>query len=200
MTSEPTTSEFRKRRERGFSLIELVVVVSIVLVLAAIAVPNLMNVIANARLRAAATSLSGMVQSSRMIAVKTNTTTIVRFASLDLGPYAYVKNVTDSNTTITNMDPQVQLGAPIIQVATPSGSTPALLDNTVLGFTPLNYPDLVSFNPRGLPCKYVTGICSNNGFVYYFTDIRRNNAWTAVSISPAGRIKQWFWYGTNWGS
>src|SRR5260370_25719714 len=103
MTSEPTTSGFGNRRERGFSLLELVVVVSIVLVLAAIAVPNLMDVIANARLRAAATSLSGMIQSSRMIAVKTNTTTIVRFASLDLGPYAYVTNVTDTTTTLTNM-------------------------------------------------------------------------------------------------
>ncbi len=193
-------TQSRKRPARGFSLLELVVVLAIVMTLAAIAVPNMLNIIQNTRLRGAATSLSGILQSSRALAVKQNQTTIVRFASLQLGPYAYVKNGTDTSTDIAATDPQVQLGAPVIQVATPSGTNPAALDSTVLGFTPLNYPDLLSFNPYGMPCKYASGACANNGFVYYFTDIRRNAAWVAVSISPAGRIKQWFWYGDHWGS
>ena len=193
-------TEFRNRDERGFSLIELVVVTAIILTISAIAVPNMMNVIANARLRGAATSLSGILQSSRMYAVKQNRTMTVRFASLQLGPYAYVKDATSSTTTLLTTDPQVQLGAPIIQVAVPSGGTPTVMDSTVLGFSPLSYPDLPSFNPYGLPCKYASGVCSNTGFVFYFTDVRRNAAWTAVSISPAGRIRQWWWYGDRWGS
>jgi type II secretory pathway pseudopilin PulG len=175
-------------------------VVAIVLVLAAVAIPNMMNVIANARLRGAATSLSGMLQSCRMLAVKENRIKTVYFTSVAVGPYAYVKDAASASTTLTPMDPQVQLGAPIIQVTTPAGGTPSVLDSTTLGYTPLNSPDLPSFNPRGLPCKYVSGTCTNAGFVYYFTDIRRNNAWTAVSISPAGRITKWFWYGNRWGS
>ncbi len=190
----------RPGRQSGFSLIELVVVVSIVLVLSAIAIPNLMNTIANVRLRGAGTSLSGMLQRARMIAIKSNHTMTVNFTTVQVGPYAYVKDATDPNTSLLNTDPQVQLGAPIIQVTTPSGGTPTQLTSTQLGYTPLVYPDLVSFNPRGLPCKYVSGVCTVNGFVYYFTDVRRNTSWTAVSISPAGRITKWFWYGSSWGS
>src|SRR5260370_23299780 len=135
-----------------------------------------------------------------MLAVKQNRTMTVHFTTVQVGPYAYVKDATAASITLTSTDTQVQLGAPVIQVSTPTGGSPSVLDSTILGFTPLNSPDLPSFNPRGLPCKYVSGVCTNNGFVYYFTDIRRNAGWTAVSISPAGRIKQWFWYGSSWGS
>ncbi len=193
-------SRFARQRPRGFSLVELIVVVSIALVLVVIAVPNLMNVIANSRLRGAATSLSGLLQNCRMMAVKSNRTKTVLFTSLNLGPYAFVKDATDTSTTLLSTDPQVQLGAPVIQVATPAGTNPSPLDTTTLGFPALAYPVLPSFNPRGLPCQYSAGVCTNSGFVYYFTDIRRNSAWTAVSISPAGRIKQWWWYGNHWGS
>src|SRR5438552_210581 len=72
----------RNRSKQGFSLVELVVVVAIVLVLAAIAVPNMMNVIGNSRLRAAASSLSGLLQNSRMQAVKQNRTMTVHFTTV----------------------------------------------------------------------------------------------------------------------
>jgi hypothetical protein len=49
-----------------------------------------------------------------------------------------------------------------------------------------------------LPCKYVTGVCSAAGFVYYLNDTRYAKAWTAVSISPGGQVKQWFWNGRVW--
>ena len=124
----------------------------------------------------------------------------VRFTTVAVGPYAYVKDASDATTTILNTDTQVQLGAPIIQVTTPSGGVPTALTSTELGFTPLTSPNLISFNGRGLPCLYSSGACTNNGFVFYFTDVRRNAAWTAVSVSPAGRIARWFWYGNRWGS
>ena len=178
------------------------VVVAITLVLTVIAIPNITNVVANARLRGAATSLSGLLQDARMQAVKTNRTMTVHFTSVSVGPYAYVKDATAASTSIAATDTQVQLGAPIIQVTTPSGSSPTQLGSTELGFsTAVIYPNLPSFNPRGLPCQYSSGTCTSAGFVYYFTDVRKQNgSWTAVSISPAGRIKQWFWYGNKWGS
>ncbi len=187
------------QRQRGFSILEVAIVSSIVMVLAVIATPNMINVVSNARLRGAATSLSGLLQNSRATAAKLNRTETVRFVSVSMGPYAYVKDANSTSTTLETTDPQVQLGAPIIQMTTPNGGV-SELDSTTLGFTALTYPELPSFNPWGMPCKYSGGNCVSNGYVFYFTDTRRNNGWTAVSISPAGRVKQWFWYGTAWGS
>jgi len=177
-----------------------------ILVISAAALPNMMNVIGNARLRGAASSLSGIMQSTRGLAIKQNHDMTVFFVPLDGGPYAYVKNAASTNTSLTSTDPRcllnetcavVQLGAPVIQVSVPTGSV-APLDPAQLGYTPLTYPDLPSFNPRGLPCKYSGGACVNSGFAYYFTDIRQNTGWAAVSISPAGRISRWFWDGSKW--
>ena len=201
--------QLRSCAVRGFSLIELIVVVSILLVLGAIAVPNLMNTVANVRLRAAASSLSGLVQEGRQLAIKKNRTLTVRFITVNQGPYAFVQNAESTNTALGMVEPlngpiysEVQLGAPVVQVTVPTGGNPTPLTSTQLGFTALDLTDptnLPSFNARGLPCKYSSGACANAGFVFYFTDVRRAAAWTALSISPAGRIQRWFWYGNAWG-
>lgn len=190
--------KYRNRKARGFSLLELIIVVSMLLVIAAISIPNMMSVIANARLRAGTTSLSGMLQSCRMMAIKHNKTMTTHFTVMAYGPVAYVKDATDSGS-LTNMDPQVQLGAPVNKVTTPTGTgAPSALDSTTLGFTPQTGDP--SFNPRGMPCAYSGGTCANKGFVYYFTDSRPlgKAGWAAVTISPAGRVTKYFWDGSNW--
>lgn len=188
------------RNQRGASLLEITIVVCIALVLTATAAPNMMNAIGNARLRGASSSLASLMQNGRAAAVKLNRIQTTRFVTLNGGPYAYVKDATASDTSLNSTDVQVQLGAPIIQVSTPTGGNPTAMDSSTLGFTPSTYPTLASFNPYGMPCVYQSGLCISSGFVYYFTDVRRNAAWTAVSISPAGRIQQWFWYGDHWGA
>ncbi len=186
----------------GFSLLEMTVVVSILLVVGAILAPTMMTVIANARLRAGITSLSGMLQSCRMIAVKRNRTMSVHFTVISQGPLAYVKEATVSSPTVASTDPQVELGAPVSLVSSLSspGAPSVALDLTTLGFTPATSD--ASFNPRGSPCTYSSGNCTNSGFVYYLTDTRPlgKSGWAAVTISPAGRIQKWFWNGHAWGS
>lgn len=186
----------------GFSLIELTVVVSILLVVSAIFTPAVITVVANARLRGGTTSLSGMLQSCRMIAVKQNRTMSVHFTVISHGPLVYVKEATVSSPTVASTDPQVELGAPVTLVSSLStpGAPSIALDNSILGFAPATSD--ASFNPRGSPCAYSGGNCTNSGFVYYLTDTRPlgKNGWAAVTISPAGRIQKWFWNGYGWGS
>jgi prepilin-type N-terminal cleavage/methylation domain-containing protein len=186
-------------RHSGFTLLELLIVVTLMLVIGAIAIPNMVTIISNARLRGGGTNLSGLFQNARMLAVKENKTKTTHFTVLGNGPVAYVKNPTDSSNVLTT-DPQAQLGAPLTRFTTPSGSgAPAALTTTELGFTPAT--DDPSFNSRGLPCIYASGICTTSGFIYYFKDRRPYGAsgWIAVSISPAGRIKRWVWNRTFWG-
>jgi type II secretory pathway pseudopilin PulG len=184
-------------RSAGFTLVEILIVVAIMMIMAAVSMPSILAAIAHAKLRGASSSLSGLIQSSRMRAVKRNKTVTVHFVTMGAVPFAVVKDVADTSTDLKVTDPQVQLGASRIHVANPTGDAPPLTD-AILSYTPLNLPDLVSFNARGLPCKYASGVCTTAGFIYYLTDTSRPSAWTAVSISPGGRVKQWFWNGRVW--
>jgi type II secretory pathway pseudopilin PulG len=184
----------------GFSLLELLVVVSVLMVISIIAIPNMMTVISNARLQGGGTNLSGLLQNSRALAIGQNTTMTTRFTILGNGPVAYVKPA-DDTSPLDHLDPQVQLGAPLSKVVLPTGpGEPAALTTTELGFTAVTTDP--SFNSRGLPCAYWMGSCPTTGFVFYFKDDRPmgKSGWIAVSISPAGRIKRWIYSGTSWGS
>lgn len=185
-------------RTRGFTLMELVVVLGVILSILAIGIPSMVTVISNARLSGGVTNLSGLLQNCRMMAIKENRTKSTHFTVMANGPVAYVKNAADTSDLDKN-DVQAQLGAPLTKYTTPSGlSAPPALTSTQLTFTAVTADP--SFNSRGLPCEYSGGTCTNRGFVYYFKDTRPVGAsrWAAVSISPAGRIKRWMWSGTSW--
>jgi prepilin-type N-terminal cleavage/methylation domain-containing protein len=189
------------RKADGFSLVEIIAVIAIILCIAAFAIPNFMTGVANIRLRSGMSSLSGLIQNCRMQAIKQNRNMSVHFTIMSAGPSVFIKDAT-GGSTLDSKDPQIQMGAPMSLVRTPSGpGIPTLLDSTSLGFDP-STEDL-SFNPRGLPCLYASGTCTTpKGFVYYFTDTRPygSSGWTAVSVSPAGHVKTWMWYGSAWGN
>ena len=194
-----TLGGFRKRNSAGFSLMEISLVVAIGLIVTTVALPNFITVLATARLHGNITSLSGVLQNCRMTAVKQNMIMTTRFTVVSNGIVAYVKPASDSSG-ISPRDPQVGLEDPINQLTAPSGpDAPPAISTAIFGFTPQTGNP--SFNTRGLPCAYSGGSCSNQGFVYYFKDTRQggSSGWAAVSISPAGRIKKWFWNGSVWG-
>jgi Tfp pilus assembly protein FimT len=198
MTSMTLFRPSHRGGNHGFSTPELLIVLLIGLVATTIALPNMLTVIANARLRGNISTLSGAFQNCRALAVKTNRTMTTHFMTEGNGIKAYVKLATDTAPPVAT-DTQVQLEAPIVRLTTPTGAgAPAAISTAVLGFTPQTGD--ASFNSRGLPCAYAAGACPNQGFVYYFKDTRRSGStgWAAVSVSPAGRIKRWFWNGSAW--
>jgi hypothetical protein len=157
-------------------------------------------------MRASMSSVSGLIQSGRMIAVQQNRTMTSCYQVRTTAPYGllyYVKNATANCSSALTNDPQVEMEAPIFpQAGAPTGTlAPPPVSNSILGFTPLyTHP---SFNSRGLPCTYSSssGNCTANvGFIRYFKDDRIGGVggWAAISVSPAGRIKRWFWNGSSW--
>ncbi len=184
---------------RGFTLLETLIVVGIAAVVTMTAIPKMTNVIATAKLRASMTSLSGLLQNTRMMAVQQNKTKTTRFSGgTTTRLMGYVKDAADTSA-LTTRDAQVEMEAPITKMTTPSGTgAPAAISTTVLGFTPDT--DDPSFNSRGLPCEYASGICTTKGFISYYKDNRIDGSggWAAISVSPAGRIKRWFYNGSAW--
>lgn len=73
-TARPSS---RRRRARGFTLVELVFVMLIVGVIAAVSAPSFMNVVVAQRLRAAGTDLVKSLQLARSEAIKRNASVTV---------------------------------------------------------------------------------------------------------------------------
>ena len=188
----------RKGTAAGFSILEAMVCAAIGMIVTVAAVPNMITGISNMRLRSSMTSLAGVLQNCRVLAVKQNRHMTTHFDTNPYGILAFVKLAIDT-TGVETGDSQVELEAPVTRVPAPSGpGAPSAIDNTTLGFTPETGNP--SFNPTGLPCVYSSGSCANHGFIYYFHDRRPagREGWAALSISPAGRLKKWYWNGSQW--
>jgi prepilin-type N-terminal cleavage/methylation domain-containing protein len=196
-----------RTRQNGFSLIELMIVIAIILVITALAMPAISRAITNIRLRGAMGTVSGQLQKTRIEAVRTNRVHMAQIGDLNGATVMFVDQAVLQPRAIDSaIMPIVQLpqGVNVELVTKP----PILFPSDKL----LNYsspaspnPFQISFNQRGLPCIYdpATGGCpydgDNSAYEYYF---RLSNPfgdqWSALTITPAGRIRVWSFNGTEW--
>jgi type II secretion system protein H len=80
-----------ERPERGFSLVEMLIVVAIVAVMAAVALPNIGQYIRNYKIKGAAQMVAGELQGARSRAIMSNTNLGVSFVVLDRDTYRFVQ-------------------------------------------------------------------------------------------------------------
>lgn len=80
-----------ERPERGFSLVEMLIVVAIIAVIAAVALPNIGQYIRNYRIKGAAQAVAGELQSARSRAIMSNTNLGVSFVVLDRDTYRFLQ-------------------------------------------------------------------------------------------------------------
>jgi prepilin-type N-terminal cleavage/methylation domain-containing protein len=202
------TSPARGRRgNAGFSLVEVAIVVVIGLIITATGLPRFNIVIANMKLRSSITTVSGLLQNCRMLAVQRNRTlrAAIRSQSVPANSMkAVVTEPPDTTNTPIASNAQVEMEAPINSYDAPTGvGAPAAISNSTLGVSVTPVATDPSFNSRGIPCAWNTSTSScdtNRSFIKYFKDNRvtGGQGWAAISITPAGRIKRWFWNGASW--
>ena len=123
---------------RGFTTLELLVVISILLILAAIAFPNLSGWARNQRLKGVARDLMSHFQFARLEATKRSTTIALSFNPGDGGVGNYTVFVDDNGNLIQDNPAETTLRRAIM----PFGVT---LDSTT--FT----NDRAGYNARGFP-------------------------------------------------
>lgn len=191
----------RGNRMRGFSLLELLLVLAVVMVVTAMALPNMLTSMEQYRLRSKASDLSAMLQRARSVAVKRSQPAGL---SLTGSTFSIIGSTTEDAA-------RLQLALPG-NISVPTAGMPGSLTATSMGFasvvtiTAAGSSTPAYFNARGLPCPYdnATKTCtstnSGQAYVYYLRDsaFPGRNGWAAVSVSPSGRTKVWRWDGSSW--
>jgi prepilin-type N-terminal cleavage/methylation domain-containing protein len=178
-------------RAAGFSLLELLIVVAVMVVASAMAIPVLTNARRGYQLRTATVNLAALLQRSRNICIQNNRAISVVTALGNTQVYLDF----NGNNALDPGEPMVQLPQNVTQT---NIGAPFITAPGTLGFPgPQNPP--ARFDGRGMPCVVVGGICTNYpaglpevGFVYYLNqNINGSQRWSAVSVTPAGQVKTW---------
>lgn len=203
-SSSTRGTEIRSRADyqRGFTMIELLISVAIMMILTAIAVPRVVNAIALTRIRSAAASVSALVQQARITAEKQNV--VVPFYAANVGPNnrpgVFISCSTANGGACPGganwavNDPYIPYSGNITNAA--AASAPALVPQASLGFTTQPAGTILYFTPLGMASNTPRGTFTGQGFVFYLKDTRNN--WAAVSVSPTGRSKVWRYTANTW--
>ena len=203
--SRAAKSTVSRGRQSGFTVLELVVVVAIVLIVAGLATPGLMQMVHSSRLRGVASDFSGLIEQDRIRSVQDD-----RSYSVDVNAAVAATPATGyidlkQNSTIAVGDPEMLLPTEITMEAAAGAPNTANLKTQLLpALSPVVPQDAapasgtpITFSPRGLPCTPVAYACSGAGLApaayWAFFQNTQNTNWEAVTVSPAGRIQKWIY-------
>lgn len=181
------------KKTEGFSLVELVIVVAIVLVVSAIAVPAVQKVMDNYRLTSSGYAVASVLQEARMAAVKENRPYYVQY-----NPGPAPNTVTAApleSRAYTNTDPTAATAGNVAfqDPANLGGLDHTQLDNYLGAGPATQLGGQIGFNARGLPCVSPGGpsfVCQGPSAIEWFMS-NSNGGWEAITVTPAGRIRTW---------
>ena len=193
-----------RRREQGFSLVEMLIVVAIIATMAAVALPSIGQYMRNYRIKAAAQQVAGQMQTARGKAVSTNTNSGVSFFIVDADSYRFVQeDLTTAEPRSTLQD--LPLGVRFV-VATAANSTASIRFDRMGGFCRPGVSNncRAPYNnaPFANPCGTDTARCTTSAGANFFAPDTVTNDGTivvtlleqntqlqrTVRIAPGGRV------------
>jgi len=189
-------------------MLELLIVVAIILIVSAMAVPVVMNSVRQMRVRSTASEVAGILQTARMRAVRDNTyyhtlsTLVIEGGVRRTQVWVDINDngAFDGATAGNEGEPVILFPTGIFFRADGFPSTSTMK----LAYDPEDPTVTPRFNARGLPCTMNGSVCQTGtppvGFQYYMSGpaLFGGDVWAAVSISPSGRVKSWTWTGNSW--
>lgn len=188
-------------RQKGFSILEMVVVCAILMIVGAMVFVNAARLVQGIRLNQSATSYANMLQQARLRAVRDDnfysvltTTSAKPLAFIDLGQQG----------TYTAGYPAMVFSQNVTSQPFSSGPGRTNLQAQFLpanGQGAVDSSDNPTFGPRGLPCRPNGGTCPSlaqpTAYITFFQN-SVTQKWAAVTITPAARIQVWNYDGSTW--
>jgi prepilin-type N-terminal cleavage/methylation domain-containing protein len=192
----------RTNKENGFSLLELIVVMAIIMIISALAFPKIQGVLEGVRLRSTVTDINGLVQQLRIQSVRSNRTTAIRTAAATAGngvtlyidrPSAASPN---GNSTLDADEASIQLPTDTV-LSDGTGAPAALPPNVAIPPYIVGSPTTVWFNERGTPCNNPPSCNISSPFLIYISQTRPSGTpgWAAITVTQAGRVKAYTYTG-----
>ncbi|MFQ6030523.1 MAG: Tfp pilus assembly protein FimT/FimU [Dehalococcoidia bacterium] len=194
-----------RNKQRGFALVEMMVVVLITVILTAIAIPNLLDAIRRYQLESSVRSAANTLLVARYEAIRRNQLATTIYREVPAPPvYGIDTNGNlslDADESIFPLSQNVRItnvGAPALTTMGPNydcaPACPAQPNKSPFG---------VNFSPRGTAMQQLTSGPQNywieaTAVYVVFVQHQIDGDWAAVTITPAGRTRVWFWNGTSW--
>jgi prepilin-type N-terminal cleavage/methylation domain-containing protein len=184
--------------QSGFTLAELIVVVTIILIVGGLSIPNLTRAIDTSKIKGSAQALAAAYQDARIRATQKDTSYAVLVSPLGITP-AQICIDLDGDGTCSAGDPVTTFPN---QVTVSNSGVPAKLGPAQLPYQTTDTEHSSApgngliWNALGLPCQVNTGTgtqCTAVGWVQHL-QLQRSNGevmYAAVSVSPTGRVKTW---------
>jgi Tfp pilus assembly protein FimT len=191
--------------QAGFTLGEMLVVVTMVLVVGGLSIPSLSRAIDNSRIKGATNQLAAAYQGARIRATQDNTSYEVLISPPGIKP-AQVCIDLDGDGTCGAGEPVTTFPT---QVTLSNIGVPVPLDSALLKYPVVNTENSsmhsqqdvlapgLAWNARGLPCQRnsVSSPCLGTGWVQHLQLQRLSGEiiYAAVTVSPTGRVKTWIY-------
>jgi prepilin-type N-terminal cleavage/methylation domain-containing protein len=182
--------------QAGFTLAEMIIVVTIILVVGGMSLPTLSRTIDSSRLKGATQTLAAVYQDARIRATQSNTSYAILVSAPGIRP-AQVCIDLDGDGVCGAGDPVTTFPA---HVSLNNLGVPVQLNSALLHYPTTNTENASSapglaWNARGMPCTQDSAAspCSVTGWVQHL-QLQRGNGdvmYAAVTASPTGRVKTW---------
>lgn len=190
-------SKATRNSQSGFTLPELIVVVTIILVVGGLSIPNLTRAIDTSRIKGSAQALAAAYQDARIRATQKDTSYQVLISPPGISP-AQICIDLDGDGTCSAGDPVTTFPT---QVQVSNLGVPIPLSSALLHYPAITTEqsgvglNSLTWNAVGLPCQRTspTAPCTAIGWVQHLQLLRANGdvMYAAVTVSPTGRVKTW---------